>query len=159
MQAAPISDSQKSETRLRWSTQQLMQAAKQNRWQHAVLLLAEMQAQGLGPNVITYSATISACEKGSQWHEALELLAEMQAQGLEPNVITYNAAISACEKGSQWQQALELLAEMQAQGLEPNVISYNAAISARENASCYGFPFKIVLRISILPQRGILRIS
>ena len=95
MQAAPISYSQKSETRLRWSTQQLMQAARQNRWQHAVLLLAEMQAQGLEPDVTTYSAAISACGKGSKWHEALKLLAEMQAQGLEPDVITYSAAISA----------------------------------------------------------------
>ena len=54
-------------------------------------LLAEMQDQGLEPNVITYSAAISTCEKGSQWQQALELLAEMQAQGLEPDVITYSA--------------------------------------------------------------------
>ena len=58
-----------------------------------------MRQRGLEPDVITYSAAISACEKGSQWERALELLDEMRQRGLEPDVITYSAAISACEKG------------------------------------------------------------
>ena len=62
-------------------------------------LLAEMKTAGLKPNVITYNAAISACEKGGRADEALKLLAEMKTAGLEPDVITYNAVISACEKG------------------------------------------------------------
>merc|ERR1719345_486341 len=54
------------------------------------------------PNVITYIASISACEKGEQWAAALGLLRQVQHQRLEPNVITYNASISACEKGQEW---------------------------------------------------------
>ena len=34
-------------------------------------LLAVMQKAGLVPNVITYNAAISACEKGEQWQQAL----------------------------------------------------------------------------------------
>ncbi len=67
-----------------------------------------MREAGLVPNVITYNAAISACEKGEQWQKALGILAVMPEAGLVPNVITYNAAISACEKGQQWQQALGL---------------------------------------------------
>ena len=111
MQAAPVSYGGISEIRLRKSTQEISKAATQNQWQQALELLAEMQAQGLEPSVITYSAAISACKKGSRWQQALELLTEMQAQGLEPGVITYSAVISACEKGSQWHEALGLLAE------------------------------------------------
>ncbi len=66
--------------------------------------LDEMQAKGLTPDVITYNAAISACDKGRQWQEALRLVYEMLAKGLTPDVITYNAAIFACEKGSQWQE-------------------------------------------------------
>jgi pentatricopeptide repeat domain-containing protein 1 len=73
--------------------------------ERALELLAEMQGQGLQPDVITYSATISACAKGHQPERALELLAEMQGRGLDPNVITYSAAISACEKGQQPERA------------------------------------------------------
>ena len=42
-----------------------------------------MQQYGLVPEVITYSAAISACEKGAQWENALGLLAEMEKRGLD----------------------------------------------------------------------------
>ena len=58
-----------------------------------------MQQQGIAPNIITYSALISACEKGKQPERALEIFDKMQQQGIVPNIITYNALISACEKG------------------------------------------------------------
>ena len=48
-----------------------------------------MQGRGLEPNVITYSAVISARELGQLPERALKLLAEAQARGLEPDVITY----------------------------------------------------------------------
>ncbi|CAK0809444.1 unnamed protein product [Prorocentrum cordatum] len=52
----------------------------------------------LEPDVISYSAGISACEKGEQWQRALALLSEMWEAKLEPNVISYSAGISACAK-------------------------------------------------------------
>ena len=88
MKAAPVSYSETSEMRLRKSTQEISKAARQNQWCAALKLLAEMQDQGLVPDVITYNAAISACEKGSQWQQALKLLAEMQGQGLEPDLCT-----------------------------------------------------------------------
>ena len=60
------------------------------------------------PNVITYSALISACEKGRQPEQALEVFKVMSWQGVVPNVITYSAWISACEKGEQLEQPLEV---------------------------------------------------
>ena len=41
-----------------------------------------MQWQGMVPNVITYSAQISTCEKGKQPERALELFEVMQRQGV-----------------------------------------------------------------------------
>ena len=63
----------------------------------------------LEPDVITYGAGISACEKGGQWPEALSLLRQMGDVKLERDVITYSAGISACEKGGQWPEAVSLL--------------------------------------------------
>ncbi len=51
--------------------------------------------------MITYSAAISACEKGRRPERAPEPLAEMTQMGLESDVVTYSAAISASEKGKQ----------------------------------------------------------
>ena len=67
-----------------------------------------MRHQGLLPDVITYNALISACEKGTLSERALQLLETMLHQGLLPDVITYNALISACEKGTLPQRALEI---------------------------------------------------
>ena len=69
--------------------------------QKVLELIQEMQLKDLEPDVITYSAAISACEKVKQSQKALELLEEMRQNGMEPNVITYNAASSAREKVKQ----------------------------------------------------------
>ena len=58
-----------------------------------------MQQQSMVPNVITYSALISACEKGKKPEQALELSEAMKRQGVVADVITYNPLIRACEKG------------------------------------------------------------
>ena len=71
---------------------------------------------------MSYSAGISACEKGEQWWRSLLLLSEMCEAKLEPDVISYSAGISAYGKGEQWERALSLLGEMWEAKLEPDVI-------------------------------------
>ena len=61
------------------------------KWERALALLDEMPQRSLEPNVISFNAAISACEKGSQWERALSLLEDMQSRGLNPDVISYNA--------------------------------------------------------------------
>ena len=51
--------------------------------------------------MITYNATISACEKGRPWQRAAGFFEEMQSHGPQAGVITYDATISACDKGRQ----------------------------------------------------------
>ena len=73
-------------------------------------------------NVFTYSATISACEKGGQWERALSLFRQMREEGVQPNGISYCATLAACDKGGQWEIALALLKEMREEGVQPDVI-------------------------------------
>ena len=54
-------------------------------------------------NTITYSALISACEKGGEWERALELAREMERKGIVADTITYSALITACEDAGQLQ--------------------------------------------------------
>ena len=51
-------------------------------------MLLEMVHQSLTPNVVSWSAAISACEKGKQWEGALGLLQEMVRQLLTPDVVS-----------------------------------------------------------------------
>ena len=69
-----------------------------------------MQEFAAEPDTITYSASISAREKGSRWPGALGLLAQMRELAAEPGTTTHSASISACKKGSRWMAALGLLA-------------------------------------------------
>ncbi|MHA6881870.1 hypothetical protein [Ralstonia pseudosolanacearum] len=106
----------------------------------SMALLVAVKDAGICPNVVTYSAAISACEKAGRMDEALVLLSELKAIGsndpmMRPNVVTYSAAISACEKAGRADHAVALLSELKAfaahdPDMRPNVVTYSAAISA-----------------------------
>ena len=66
----------------------------------ALALLREMPGRRFEADVVSCTASISACEKGLQWVRALSLVREMPSRRLELEVISYGASISACEKGS-----------------------------------------------------------
>ena len=101
-------------------------------WQQALSLLETMCVRKIGPNVISYSASISACGRPGLWQQALSLLDQMPRSRIQPEVYSYNAAINACEKGGQWEQALNLFEAMARSKIQRTVISYSSTISACE---------------------------
>ena len=68
---------------------------------NALALLQTMCDERVWRDTTSYSAAISACEKGKHWEVALELLKECRTW-TTANTISYSAAISACEKGGEW---------------------------------------------------------
>merc|ERR1712224_840893 len=80
-----------------------------------------MQQQGMVPDVITYNALISTCEKGKQPEWALQALGAMQRQDIAPDVVMYKALIGACANGKRKERALEALKAMQHQGMVHDV--------------------------------------
>ena len=60
-----------------------------------------MQHKRAELNVISYNATISACENAAQPEQATELSREMQRERMKLNVVSYNSTISACENAAQ----------------------------------------------------------
>ena len=60
-----------------------------------------MEQSRLKLNEISFSAAISACEKGGEWEKSLHMFAAMAHSKVEPNRITFDAAISACGRGSE----------------------------------------------------------
>lgn len=62
-------------------------------------LLDLMTHQQLTPDVITFSAAISALGSDSQhWYFSLRLLDDMAGREVMPNQVSFGAAMSACEK-------------------------------------------------------------
>jgi len=69
--------------------------AKAGRWQEAIALLEGMEAHGLEPNAVVFTAAITACGRAKQWKKALELFHTMEKRGLPLPTASFNAAISA----------------------------------------------------------------
>jgi len=88
-----------------------------------------MPAAGVQPNVISYSAAISACEKASRCDDVLSLLQTMREDGVQPNVISFNAAIQACAAAQQPDVALRLFEEA-LRSVEPSIVTFNAVLDA-----------------------------
>ena len=59
---------------------------KCEKWQHALLLLAEIWRFGVQANVVSCSAAISACSKCEEWGKSMGLLQDMLQKELQMNV-------------------------------------------------------------------------
>lgn len=102
-------------------------------WKEVLQLLGKPKVE---PDLISYSAAISACGKAKQWMLALCLLRESQNLALEVNIVTYNAAITACD--DSWQRALQLFTECRST-MRRSIVSYNAVMAACETAHCWAW--------------------
>ena len=86
----------------------------------------------ISPSVLSYNASISACQKGGQWQQALMLFYAMPKVRISPDIYSYGASISACDKGSRWQHALLLFGSMPDSTVQPNWVAYNALLACKE---------------------------
>ena len=86
-----------------------------------------MQGRGLTPDVITYSASISACEKGSRWQETLMLLTEVRRQAIDCEadmLLSWcTSCIVCCFRQHGRDTALRLLEQFLQEGLALNCTS------------------------------------
>jgi pentatricopeptide repeat protein len=110
---------------------------KEGQWQKALALLDQMCEKDVTPDVITYSAAISACGNGGQWQQALALLDQMREKDVTADVITYNAAISACEKGGEVSESASLLKRGMEEGLFVGEFSIEKELDMLD---LHGFP-------------------
>merc|ERR1712070_1337307 len=94
---------------------------------------------GMQADVISYSATLSACEKGQQWMAAVALLREMQQWQVQADVISYSSTISACEKDQHSIMAVTSQHQMQQVYARPDESTGSATeLSGRDAAVAKG---------------------
>jgi len=108
----------------------IMEQVHAKQWGNAFAVLTEMRERSIKPNVVCFTALITACDRTHQPKKALELFDTMQMEGVEPDVVAYNAVINACSNGRMPERALEKCSEMHERGLTPNVVTYTSLIRA-----------------------------
>lgn len=94
-------------------------------WPQALLTLSVLNSA----NVISYSSSISACEKKSAWPLALDILRKMS---VKPDVYSWSSCITAGGKEARWQVAMRLMTGMGVERVEANLVTFNALITACE---------------------------
>ncbi|CAL1132197.1 unnamed protein product [Cladocopium goreaui] len=121
---------------------------KSSHWPLALAILENVLMQRLEPDIITYSAAISACEERNElgparcgfedaWERALLLLFQASESQVEVNVFACSATISACSKTSNWQQAVMLLEMVCNLQVQLNLVAYNATFTAFQESNCW----------------------
>ncbi|CAL1169327.1 unnamed protein product, partial [Cladocopium goreaui] len=103
-------------------------------WQLGLQAFTALNLSKMAPDVVSFNAAISSCEKGSNWQLALHLLSDMAEEQLLPDVISFSSTLCSLDAAELWPLALEIFAWL-CRGLEPNVYSYNAVISSCQNGS------------------------
>ena len=120
--------------------------AKCGMWERCLLLLSEMVREGVEPNVVTYSATITACAVGAAdlplsdiggrrrvLAAATALYDKMGSSDnvVEPNIVTHNAFIKACAEGLEPEIGVRAYERLLEEGREePNVITFGSLMTA-----------------------------
>ena len=128
-------------------------ASRLGKWRTAIGMLEDMErladtneqqvesaarAPIVRPDVYTYTATISACERGGEPSTSLEVFTRMQARGVAPNTASYNAAIRAAATRELWPVALSLLSDMRADAVPLDLVTYNSVLAACERGGELG---------------------
>lgn len=65
-------------------------------WEKAKECFNQMIAQNCRPDGITFSALITAYQRGNQWREALQAFSHMPSNGCHPDSVVYNALLEVC---------------------------------------------------------------
>lgn len=97
-------------------------------------LLAEAKSLGITPDLVAYTAAITACADANQRDKATFLLKEMLSSGIRPDSAAFTALVAALGHAGEWTQAVEILETMPKMGAPRNAVVYNALITSWANA-------------------------
>lgn len=108
--------------------------------ERAFAIFDELRDNGIVPNIITYGALMTACERKESIEHAdkvFQMMMTHEEEGnLQPNEIIYGAAISCCRKARDPERAFGLLKKMiREDSLEPNVAVFNTVIMAQAEST------------------------
>ena len=104
-------------------------------WHLASQFFYDMSASEAQPNLVTYSAVISAFAAQGQWQAALSpFLDHMRRAQLLPSEIIFSTGMLAACRAVEWTRALQMLSAASIAGLELTTISFNTGISACDEA-------------------------
>merc|ERR1719197_2289802 len=105
-------------------------------------LLRNMTAQGIEPNLITYSAILKGYCQENRLDEAFELMQGMvQTTKFKPDEVMYNTLLDGCARQGLYDRGMSVLGNMQAAGVNPSnfTLSVLVKLCSRSKRLLRGF--------------------
>ena len=96
-------------------------------------MLSELR-QWHKPDVISYSASIGACEKGWQWERGLIVLRDLRLDCVGLDVSVHSVGVAVCSKGNHGSYTFELFDLCSLGNVETELISFSLATSGSERS-------------------------
>jgi len=119
--------------------------ARCGRMDYLARIEADIKANDVSPNVITYSTMLKGhCQNGNV-QAGFEILAQMKKDSrLKPDEIVYNSLLDGCAQNGLVDEGLGLLAEMQNVGIPPSNFTLSILVKLMNRARRVDRAFSIV---------------
>mmetsp|Transcript_82371 Transcript_82371/g.150758 ORF Transcript_82371/g.150758 Transcript_82371/m.150758 type:complete len:675 (-) Transcript_82371:31-2055(-) len=112
-------------------------------------LLESMVAQGIEPNLITYSAILKGYCQANRLDEAFQLMSQMmQTTELRPDEIMYNTLLDGCARQGLYDKGMALLEEMQQAGVPPTNFTLSVLVKLASRSKRLDRAFELCDEIS-----------
>ncbi|WOL18655.1 hypothetical protein Cni_G27452 [Canna indica] len=102
------------------------------------LLLTEMPASGVAPDVVSFSTVLAALVRRRRFLQALSLFSEMRTHRVHPDLTTCNIMLDAYGQLDMAKEADRLFWSMRRIGVEPGIVTYNTMLRVYGDAELFG---------------------
>mmetsp|Transcript_120102 Transcript_120102/g.231615 ORF Transcript_120102/g.231615 Transcript_120102/m.231615 type:complete len:255 (-) Transcript_120102:101-865(-) len=108
-----------------------------------------MVAQGIEPNLITYSAILKGYCQANRLDEAFQLVQQMlQTTQLRPDEIMYNTLLDGCARQGLYDRGMMVLEEMQQVGVQPTNFTLSVLVKLASRSKQIDRAFELCDEIS-----------
>mmetsp|Transcript_43803 Transcript_43803/g.76270 ORF Transcript_43803/g.76270 Transcript_43803/m.76270 type:complete len:682 (-) Transcript_43803:94-2139(-) len=112
-------------------------------------LLESMVAQGIEPNIITYSAILKGYCQANRLDEAFQLMSQMmQTTELRPDEIMYNTLLDGCARQGLYDKGMQILAEMKQVDVPPTNFTLSVLVKLASRSKRLDSAFELCDEIS-----------
>lgn len=133
---------------------------RNGRFESSIKLFTQMKADGLSPDLVTYSSLLAGCTKLKDgYSKAMQLVDELKDRGLRMDSVIYGNLLAICASNSLCEEAEILFQQMTNEGNTPNLFHYSSLLNAYSEDGNYGkadLLIKDMKSVGLAPNKVIL---
>lgn len=112
-------------------------------------LLGQLSADGIAPNVITYSTVLKAYCQANRLDSALEVFEEMKKdKSLQPDEVTYNTILDGCARLCLFDRGMGAFRDMEDAGVRPSAFTLSVLVKLASRSKKLHKAFELCAEVS-----------